>query len=234
MIAPVEWASASVDLWQIKRTDRIYELTPQQVIANYQTFPGNLVRGTDGRLDGPGGFIRAGFVNAEGDITRGVDLGLQFNGKLGNGRWNAGLDGTYIDSFRSRIFASQSYTETVGKWNSRDLFVRWKHQARITYSEGPWSGTFSQSFTAGYKDEVPAGVVPPGFNPDVKSYTVYNVSTTYSGFKNTTVTLGVKNLFDRDPPFTAHNVDFAAGAGWDPRVADPRGRAFIARVTYTF
>ncbi len=234
VIAPVEWASASVDLWQIKRTDRIYELTPQQVIANYQTFPGNLVRGTDGRLDGPGGFIRAGFVNAEGDITRGVDLGLQFNGKLGNGRWNAGLDGTYIDSFRSRIFASQSYTETVGKWNSRDLFVRWKHQARITYSEGPWSGTFSQSFTAGYKDEVPAGVVPPGFNPDVKNYTVYNVSTTYSGFKNTTVTLGVKNLFDRDPPFTAHNVDFAAGAGWDPRVADPRGRAFIARVTYTF
>ena len=234
VIAPVEWASASVDLWQIKRTDRIYELTPQQVVANYQTFPENLVRGTDGRLDGPGGFIRAGFVNAEGDITRGVDLGLQFNGRLGNGRWNAALDGTYIDSFRSRIFASQPYIETVGKWNSRDLFVRWKHQARITYSEGPWSGTLSQSFTAGYKDEVPAGVVPPGFNPDVKSYTTYNVSATYAGFKNTTVTLGVKNLFDRDPPFTAHNVDFAAGAGWDPRVADPRGRAFIARVTYTF
>ena len=234
VLAPTDWVSASIDMWQIKRTDRIYELTPQQVIANYQTFPENLVRGTDGRLDGPGGFIRAGFVNADGDITRGVDLGLQLNGRLGAGRWNAGLDGTYIDSFRSRIFISQPYVETVGQWNSRDLFVRWKHQARFTYTEGVWSGTLAQSFTAGYKDEVPVGVVPPGFDPDVKSYTVYNVSATYAGFKNTTVTLGVKNLFDRDPPFTAHNLDFAAGAGWDPRVADPRGRAFIARVTYTF
>ena len=234
VLAPTNWISASVDLWQIERSDRIYELTPQQVIANYQTFPENLVRGSDGRLDGPGGFIRAGFVNAEGDITRGVDLGLQLNGKLGPGRWNAALDGTYIDSFRSRIFASQPYTETVGKWNSRDLFVRWKHQARFTYTSGPWSGTVSQNFTAGYKDEVPVGVVPPGFDPDVKSYTVYNVSATYTGFSNTTLTLGVKNLFDRDPPFTAHNLDFAAGAGWDPRVADPRGRAFTARISYTF
>ena len=234
VLAPTDWISASVDLWQIKRSDRIYELTPQQVIANYQTFPENLVRGSDGRLDGPGGFIRAGFVNAEGDITRGADVGLQLNGKLGQGRWNAALDGTYIDSFRSRIFASQPYTETVGKWNSRDLFVRWKHQARFTYTNGPWSGTVSQNFTAGYKDEVPVGVVPPGFDPDVKSYTIYNASATYTGFRNTTLTLGVKNLFDRDPPFTAHNLDFAAGAGWDPRVADPRGRAFTARVSYTF
>jgi len=40
---------------EIVGRDLIYELTPQQVIANYTTFPGNLVRGTDGRLDGPGG-----------------------------------------------------------------------------------------------------------------------------------------------------------------------------------
>ena len=45
---------------------------------------------------------------------------------------------------------------------------------------------------------------------------------------------GVKNLLDTDPPFTAHNLDFAAGAGGDPRVADPRGRAFTLRVNYKF
>ena len=77
-------------------------------------------------------------------------------------------------------------------------------------------------------------MVPAGFNPDVKAYIVYGLSGTYSGFKNTTVTLGVKNLLNTDPPFTAHNVDFAAGAGWDPRVGDPRGRAYTARVTYKF
>ena len=232
--APTDWMTASIDLWQIKRTDRIYELTPQQVIANFTTFPENLVRGANGRLDGLGGFIRAGFVNAEGDITRGADLNLQANGKLGSGKWNIGLDGTYIDSFRSRVFANQSYTETVGQWNSRDLFVRWKHQLRFTYTEGPWSSSISQSYTAGYKDEVPVGVVPPGFDPEVAAYIVYNISATYTGFKNLTISGGIKNILNQDPPFTAHNVDFASGAGWDPRVADPRGRAFTLRVTYKF
>ncbi len=234
VVSPLDWLSASVDLWEIKRSDRIYELTPQQVIANYTTFPENLVRGANGRLDGAGGYIRAGFVNADGDITRGVDINVQANGKLANGRWRANLDGTYMDSYKSRIFSSQPYVETVGKWNSRDLFVRWKHQASFTYSTGPWSTTLSQSFTDGYKDEKPVGTVPPGFNPDVSSYTVYNFSATYSGFKNTTVTVGVKNLLDTDPPFTAHNLDFAAGAGWDPRVADPRGRAYTVSLTHKF
>ena len=233
-LAPADWITGTIDLWQIERTDRIYELTPQQVIANYQSFPGYLVRGTDGRLDGPGGYIRAGFVNAAGDITKGVDVSLNLNGRLANGKWSAGMDGTYIDSFRSRIFTTTPYTETVGKWNSRDLFVRWKHHASFTYTEGVWSGTLSQKYVAGYKDEVPLGVVPPGFDPDVKSYTVYNVSATYTGFKNTSITAGIKNLFDKDPPFTAHNVDFAAGAGWDPRVADPRGRAFTFLLKYSF
>jgi iron complex outermembrane receptor protein len=232
--SPLDWLSFSADLWEIKRKKLIYELTPQQVIANYTTFPGNLVRGTDGRLDGPGGYIRAGFVNADGDITRGVDLNLKLNGKVADGRWNANIDGTYMDSHRSRIFAGQPYVETVGLWNSRDLFVRWKHQASFTYGRGEWAGTLTQGYTAGYKDEVPTGVVPPGFNPDVKSYTTYDLSGTYTGIKNLTVTAGIKNLLDTDPPFTAHNLDFAAGAGWDPRVADPRGRAFQLRVGYKF
>ena len=234
VVSPTNWLSFSADLWEITRTDLIYELTPQQVVANYTTFPGNLVRGANDRLDGLNGYIRAGFVNADGDITRGVDLNARANGKVAGGNWVVNLDGTYLDSHRSRIFSSQPYVEVVGKWSSRDLFVRWKHQASFTYSTGPWSGTLTQGFTAGYKDEVPAGTVPAGFNPDVKSFTTYDLSLTYTGIKNLTVTGGVKNLLDTDPPFTAHNLDFAAGAGWDPRVADPRGRAFTLRVNYKF
>ncbi len=235
IVSPTDWLSGSVDVWEIKRTNLIYELTPQQVIANYTTFPENLVRGTNGRLDGPGGYIRAGFVNADGDITRGVDISVAANGKFAAGaQWALTLDGTYMDSHRSRIFASQPYVETVGQWNNRDLFVRWKHQLGFTYTRGPWSATFSQSYTAGYKDQKPAGTIPPGFVEDVDSYTLYNASVTYTGIKNLTLSFGIKNLFDTDPPFTAHNLDFAAGAGWDPRVADPRGRAFTLRASYKF
>jgi iron complex outermembrane receptor protein len=234
VVEPAPWMSASVDVWQVERDDRIYELTPQQVIANWTTFPEALVRGTNGRLDGPGGYIRAGFINAAGDITKGVDVSAKFNGRLASGRWTAGIDGTYIDSFRGHVFKDQPMIETVGKWNSRDLFVRWKHTAYVTYTEGPWSGALYQQYTAGYKDEKPLGVIPPDFKEDVDHYIVYNLTATYTGLPNWTITAGIKNLFNTDPPFTAHNVDFAAGAGWDPRVADPRGRSFIARAAYRF
>ena len=202
VLSPLDWLTFSADLWQIKRQNLIYELTPQQVLANYTQFPGNLVRGANNRLDDAGGFIRAGFVNADGDVTRGVDVTFAVNQKLGAGNLSASLDGTYLDSHKSRIFASDPYVEMVGQWSSRDLFVRWKHNAYLTYSQGPWSGTLNQSYTDGYKDEVPVGVVPPGFNPKVDSYITYGLSGTYSGFKNLSLTLGVKNLFDEDPPFT--------------------------------
>jgi iron complex outermembrane recepter protein len=231
---PTKWFSGTLDLWEVKRTDRIYELTPQQVVANFSAFPEYLVRGTDGRLDGPGGYIQAGFVNADGDITRGADISLQATGQMLSGNWNATLDGTYVDSFRSRVFSNQPYEEFAGQWSSRDLFPRWKHQASFTYTQGAWATTVSQGYTRGYKDELPYGPPPPGFNPDVKAYITYGLNIAYNGFKNTKISFGVKNLLDTDPPFTAHNYDFAAGAGWDPRVADPRGRAYTLTLTHKF
>jgi len=240
VINPVKWFTASLDYWEIKRFDHIYELTPQQVIANYQTFPEALVRGTDGRLDGPGGYIRAGFVNASGDITKGWDLSLNGNWSWLSGRWNARLDGTYVQSYKSRIFDSQPFTEYAGQWSNRDIWPHWKHVASVTYETGPWGMTLYQQYTQGYKDDytgnLASGLTPPptGWDPYVHSYTVYHLNATYTGFKNWTISAGIKNLLDKDPPFTAHNLDFAAGAGWDPRVADPRGRSYIGRVTYRF
>ncbi|MEQ1518631.1 MAG: hypothetical protein ABL931_19290, partial [Usitatibacteraceae bacterium] len=81
----------------------------------------------------------------------------------------------------------------------------------------------------------PAGVAnAPDYNPNVDAYILYNVSATYSGFKNLTITGGIKNLLNTDPPFTAHNVDFAGGTAWDSRVGNPRGRAYTLSLTYRF
>jgi iron complex outermembrane receptor protein len=240
VVNPVKWFTASADYWEIKRFDHIYELTPQQVIANFQTFPENLVRGTNGRLDGPGGYIQAGFVNASGDITKGWDLSLDANWRLIGARWIARLDGTYIQSFKSRIFDTQPFTEFAGQWSDRDLYPHWKHTASVTYERGPWGLTLYQQYTSRYKDMYTgleaSGLTPPppGWDPYVHPYIVYHLSATYTGIKHWTIQAGVKNILDTDPPFSAHNLDFTPGAGWDPRVGDPRGRAYTLRVSYKF
>ncbi len=233
VFAPTDWFSTSVDYWELRRKGVISQLTPQQVVTNYTTFPENLVRGTDGRLNGPGGYIRAGFVNADGDILKGYEINMQGNTRVGDGKLKGEVNGTYMKSAKTRIFATQDYTEQVGTHTFPNLYIRWKHVATATYSQGPWDLSLTQQYTGGYRDERPAAP-PPGFNPDVDSYILYNVSAAYKGFKNLALRVGVKNIFNTDPPFTAHNVDFSPGTGWEARVGDPRGRAYTLSATYTF
>ncbi|MCC7705360.1 TonB-dependent receptor [Janthinobacterium sp. GW460P] len=233
VIEPFKGYSASFDYWAINTKDRILNRTPQIVLANYQALNQYIHRNPDGTIE----YVQAGWINAAGSRVRGLDVGLRGEGKVNDAKWTATLDGTYMDSFKFAEYQGQEYQELVGKFYTRDLYLRWKHNASFGVSRGDWSGLLIQSFSSGYKDQLPnggKGAPPPGFKPDVSSYTTYNLSGTYTGFKNTTITVGIQNLFDRDPPFTAHNVDEVVGAGWDPRVADPRGRSLSFQLKYKF
>jgi iron complex outermembrane receptor protein len=121
-----------------------------------------------------------------------------------------------------------------------DLGVRWKHNAWVSYKRGDWTGSLSQFYRSGYRDRTAPGVasgaiVPPDWKADVDNYTIYNASVAWTGIKDLTLTAGVKNLFDKDPPFS-YTYDDVTGAGgaWEPRVADPRGRSFTLKVEYKF
>lgn len=234
VIEPFKGFSASIDWWAINMKDRILNRSASIVLQNAALLPQNIIRNPDGTID----YVQAGWINAAGAKTRGIDVGLRGDGKFGDGyKWNATLDGTWTGSYKFAEIEGQPYKEYVGLFFTRDLYLRWKHSATFSVSRGDWSFLLSNNFANGYKDQVPnngKGTPPPGFDPDVSSYTRFGLSTTYTGIKNTSITVGVQNLFDRDPPFTAHNVDDVVGAGWDPRVADPRGRAFTFNVKYKF
>ncbi len=121
-----------------------------------------------------------------------------------------------------------------------DLGLRWKHTLTGSYRARDWTSTLTQIYRAGYVDAVLPGVangrvVPPDWNPNVDAYLTYNASVTYSGIKNLGLTVGVKNLFDKNPPFTAvYDGDTGAGSSWEPRVADPRGRSITFLASYKF
>ena len=234
VVEPFKGFSASLDWWAINMKDRILNRSATIVLQNPVALSGNIIRNADGTVN----YVQAGWINAAGAKTRGIDLGLRGDGKFDGGwKWNATLDGTWTDSFKFAEIEGQPYKEYVGLFFTRDLYLRWKHAATFSVSRGDWNVLLSNNFASGYKDQLPnagKGTPPPGFDPDVSSYTRFGLSTTYKGFKNTAITFGVQNLFDRDPPFTAHNVDDVVGAGWDPRVADPRGRAYTLNLTYKF
>jgi iron complex outermembrane recepter protein len=97
-----------------------------------------------------------------------------------------------------------------------------------------WGARMSLRNQSGYVDQNdPATVVGgPSFYGNVSSYTLVDLSGTYKFNKMTSLTVGVKNLFDKDPPFS--NQSARSQRGFDPRYTDPMGRALFVRAAYGF
>lgn len=232
VVSPLSNLSATVDYWNIKRTNRIVTPDPAQVLASD---PSNVIRNADGTIN----YIEAGFMNIAQDDTKGIDLGMKWDEKIAGDHWYLNLDGTYMISHSVQNSPQSSATEFVGQFGDpnngyADLYLRWRHTASLTWKHQNWTTTLTEQYNRGYYDEVPVGIIPPGFNPRVSSYNLYNLGVGYAGFDNTTINFTIKNLFDKDPPFSAHSVDDVVGAGWDAREGQPRLRAFMLALKYKF
>ena len=228
----------SLDWWDINRKGTIQSFGLTTLAANHLLFPQNFIRDASGTLVA----VDTRWVNAGETITKGLELGVRAGFQAGGARWTTGLDVSYLLEKRSRLIPSAPFGGSeVGVFTrAGDLGVRWKHTAFITSSVGNWSGTLAQVYRGGYADHVISGVangtvVPANWNPIVRPYEVFNLSLGYSGIKNLAVVAGVKNLLNEDPPFSVtYDTNTGAGSSWEPRVADPRGRAFTLRAEYRF
>lgn len=237
VFAPVDYFNISVDWWEIERENTIRSAPRDVLIDNYDMFTGNWIRDSSGQVIA----IDRRYINSGGTLTRGIEIDANLTGELAGGRWRIGLNGSYIDTFKTKGLESLPYSENlVGDYvRYYNLPIKWKHTLNVSYAHGDWSHNLSQIYRDGYNDELPISVrngsyIPANWNPKVSSYTVYNYSMTYTGISNLKMTFGIKNLFDKDPSFTAHQNDYAAGAGWETRIADPRGRAYTLGLEYNF
>ncbi len=228
---PLSWFSVGMDYWQVKLDDRIRSLSPALMIANYDLFRDNFIRDANGNVS----YIQAGWVNAAQSETKGLDFNVTGIGNVGGGRLTAKLNGTKMISHKERLIASQPLQQFVGKWSNVTLYLPWRIDGSLAYKKGAWNTTLSARWSSSYDDENRAAYTANApFTRTVEPYFVTNLFTTFSGVKNLTVTAGIINLFDKEPPFTWHNVDNVIGAGWDPRVADPRGRTVQLSFGYKF
>lgn len=236
--APTNSTSFGADWWSINKTGTIQTLSMTDLVNNYALFPQNFIRDANGNVT----YVDQRWVNAGESITKGIDINANTNGKIGDARWAVNLEGSYLIEKKSRLVASAPFgaSEVATFTRAGDLGVRWKHALTGTYTRGPWTATLTQLYRSGYKDYVLPGVangsiVPPDWNPNVAAYMLYNMSIGYTGFKDVGLTFGIKNLFNTDPPFSAaYDSNTGSGSSWEPRIADPRGRAFTFLATYKF
>jgi iron complex outermembrane recepter protein len=147
------------------------------------------------------------------------------------GRVKLGINGTYYIKYDAQLpdgsfggFVSNNFQAVA-----TGVTPRWKHYATASWDYGPWSATLGHNYQSSYID---VQTDPNGDLRRVGSLSLWDLQTSYSGFKNLVLTLGVKNLFDTNPPVTNTNLTFQAG--YEASYYDPRARFVYGRLTYTF
>jgi len=246
VLSPNKHLSFSADWWSIDRSNTITTLPisgATGILTNYQLFPNRLIR------DGSGNLVTIDdtYINAGESFTEGIEFGAHANTDLLGGVLSADFDLGDLLVKKSRIIASQPYGRSeVGRFISytTDLGIKYKATTSLNYRKKDWSVTLSQVYRSGYIDQWEGTIgtgtylpsVPANWNPKVSSYELYNLTASYKGLiKNLTITAGIKNLFNKQPPFSAYyDTNTGAGSDWDPRVADPRDRSFVLSAEYKF
>ncbi|MES2740189.1 MAG: TonB-dependent receptor [Pseudomonadota bacterium] len=228
VIEPSRNLTLSIDYWNIKIKDKIGYLPEQTIFAQFTKYQGRFLRNADGS---PNAILdmneNLGKVN-----TDGVDLSVNFAlPRTSYGNFSFSLDGTYVHKYEYQNERDGAFTQNVGVYGDNNPVFRWKHTASASWAAGPWSATLSQSFKAKYTDQN-LDLDGPEFNRDVSSYSLWSLSGNYTGFKGVTLTAGLKNLFDKEPPYSNQGTMFQQG--YDPRYTDPIGRALYLRGSYTF
>lgn len=233
VFTPAPMFSASVDFWSIAVDDTIGALTIAQLLANQSSFPDRVIR-TGGVITGLD--LRADNIGSR--RTQGLEVSLRGGFDAFGGVLTAGLDGTYLVKKREKFLPTAPYgSSLIGVFTyAGDLGLRWKHSAYINFAIDDVMLSFSQIYRNGYKNNaLPASASRPDYNERVDAYVIYNMSAAVDINDRLRLTAGVRNVFDKDPPFAiTYDSNTGSGSSWEPRVADPRGRSFTLAVEAKF
>ena len=231
---PVKQGSISVDYWSVKINDVITIIDADTIFANFASYQSQIVRGPVQpdfpNLPGPIIDVLETTVNAGKQEVSGYDVDLQFRQPTQWGNFKAQLTGTYTDHYKQTDLASNTLIEFVGTAAApQGAISRWRHYATLGWDYGPWNVTAAQNYQLGYIEQ--GGLDPSGLRR-VGSYEVYDLSGSYSGFKNVKLSAGIRNVFDRAPPVSVGTGTFQVG--YDASYADPRGRMYWGTIQVMF
>jgi len=244
--APLPSLTLGVDYFDVQIDNLIFQLNAQTI---FQLCPdginGNtcsfLVRGpvdpTYPTLPGPIQYINTSLFNLGTTRVTGVDVNAEYRfPKLDWGQFRLSLQGTYNFHYWQQQ-TDGSYLDQVNhelQVPSVGAIPYWHHYLTLDWSYGPWSATLTENYQTGTYDQSPN----PGETQlrKIGDYDIWNLSASYSGFKQWLFSIGVKNLANRDPPYTNQTRTAASGApaGYDPTYTDPRGRVYWASVRFSF
>jgi len=212
--------NASVDWWRIQKSDDITSPTITSAIAS-------------GRFSkvGPKTYVFTNLQNIAERETAGLDVDV---------RWR--LTGTPVGNVTIRnlltyYFTNKTRSSSGDEWSEYvDTYAtpQYRNGLNVTTEFGPWTVGGTLKTVAGFLDtEQP--IEAEATTRRVASHTELDVAGQYSGFKNLELSIGIKNLLDRMPPFSLQNASSNSYSQMGfAELYTNRGRFFYAGAKYIF
>jgi outer membrane receptor protein involved in Fe transport len=240
----------NVDLWRIYLNNTIAGgINSAQTIASV-CFADNTNPLCDlihRRANGQISVINEPFFNLGRLDTKGVDAGLTYRIPKMNwlpGQFNLSILGTYLTQFTNNtapgIDGGQVFHQAGHYYNSLGSYPRVRGQATLDWQDGPWNASWRVQYI-GHQE---AGSMNPAENQNGESGNqlfafrvpsmVYNyVQASYTVAPiNTTLSVGIDNVFDKQPPILTQSITLNANT--DVNTYDTIGRFYWARATVKF
>lgn len=239
VLSPIRQFSATVDFFKIRLKDIINAPSAQEVVSGFRrgdpAYAGLVKVSPANEIQQ----ITTALTNAGDAKLSGFDVDLVWRDTYAFGRLDVNLVGTYMSKFDEASaggFLSHKVGTTVESdgspvlgANGGGVVLRWKHMLSATWTKGPWSATLVQNYYTGYRD----GDDLNGNAHHVPSQALYDAQVSWKGWRGLQLAVGVKNLFDKDPPtyiFVSNQFQY----GYDVSLYDPRGRLAYVNATYRF
>ena len=216
---PASDLHATIGWWQVRVRDAISTPTIDQSVA-----AGLYERDASGRLT-----VATRLANFSSVRNEGVDLDFRWSSPRQAGfRWTVGSTSTHYLRQAKKRDAGGAWEEFNGTYNR----PRWRHVLALGVESAAWDSRLSLRTTGGYLDTDEPGQV--GAVPKVRSHSEIDVRCRWFATRQLTWDVGVKNLANRMPPFSAQNAisNQYSQLGF-AELYSARGRFMHAGLTYT-
>ena len=241
-VEPSSALSLGVDLWTVHIKDQINSVSEDTAFSNGAQYD-NLFTVI---VDPISKVNTLTFLDNPTNTGKANYQGLDFDGEshLPSPLGNVTLRGhaTYMLHADYQTPGTAGYINSMSKVGV-DGKVTFRYQLDLSASlqHGPVEYTVSGHYKPGYKDDTSDycygtdACTADSANRWVSAYATFDFQSKWNVNKSLALTGGIKNLFDRNPPFSLNDQGSTGNArGYDGRYTDPLGRTFYATASYKF
>jgi len=233
----LEGLTLTIDYFDINVTDGIGSVSAKtaldKCLTTGQATYCNLINRNpvNGSLWLTGGYISAQTTNIAEETTQGIDIIFDYSMETPLGVLELEGVTTYLSSFEIIELPGEAAVECAGNWGG-------------SCGKNPlaeWSGNYKATLVTAYDTNVSLGMRYLGETDDLNSngidfdsYTYFDLTAVYSPTENYTATIGISNLFDKDPAVTSDAGTAPGNGNTFPAYFDALGRYMYFNLSATF